>query len=405
MQTDDPNERRAKMATELVRFDPCPGDGFRPNSTPIYQTATFEQPSATEFGPYDYSRSANPTRSVLEKQVARLEGARHAFSFASGMAALATLFRLVARGSHVVAGDDLYGGTYRLLSRVLPDQGIDVSHADTTNLDDVARALTPETRLLLIESPTNPLLRISDIAALAELAHENGTLLVVDNSVLSPYLQSPIALGADVVIESATKYLSGHGDVTAGVLAVNDDAIAEQIGFHQNATGVGLGPFDSWLLLRGMKTLALRMDRQNKSAHQIVSFLQAQPLVKQVHYPGLTDHPGHDLHQRQARGAGGVFSFETGSVEASRCIVEATRLFTISVSFGSVSSLISLPCRMSHASIPESVRRARALPEDLVRISVGIEDADDLIEDLNQALTLARDNGAVAPAKSQRPWP
>jgi cystathionine beta-lyase len=372
--------------TTLVHFDAAPGDPCRPNSTPIYQTATFEQPNASEFGAYDYSRSGNPTRAVLESQLARLEGGSRAFAFGSGMAALSTLMRLVPAGGHVVAGSDLYGGTYRLLEKVLPRAGLRTTYVDATDPERVRAAIEPSTRLVLVETPTNPLCRIVDLRALAEIARERGALLAVDNSLLSPLLQRPLELGADVVVHSATKHLGGHGDVTAGVLAVRVAAVADEIAFLQNAEGNALGPFDSWLLLRGIETLSVRLGRAQANARTVARFLARHPAVRRVHFPGLTDHPGRAIHERQAEGPGAVVSFETGSAELSRRVVDALEVFTISVSFGSVKSLASLPCRMSHKSIPAAVRQAHALPDDLVRLSIGIEDERDLVQDLAQAL-------------------
>ncbi len=374
-----------RTASELVQFDACPGDPYRPLSTPIYQTAAFEQTSAVEFGPYDYTRSGNPTRTVLETQLARLEGAAHASTFASGMAALSALFRLV-HGGRILAGDDLYGGSFRLLTRIVAEQGSEVEFVDTTDLRALESALRRPAKLVLLETPTNPLLRITDLAAVAALCKERGALLAVDNSLMSPLLQKPLALGADLVVHSATKFLCGHGDVTAGVVATNRADLAERIRFVQNAEGNALSPFESWLLLRGLKTLLLRVREQERNARKLARFLHKHPLVRRVHYPGLPDHPGHTLHRRQASGFGSVLSFETGDFERSRRIVESLELFAIAVSFGSVHSQASLPCRMSHASIPESVRRARSLPDDLVRLSIGIEDARELRQDLERAL-------------------
>lgn len=378
-----------KPATQLVHFEAAPDDSFQPSSTPIYQTATFCQSSATEGGRYDYTRSGNPTRTVLEEQLARLEGGSRAFAFTSGMAAITAVASLAEPGQEILAGNDLYGGTYRLLTRVVARQGIAVRFVDTTDGDAVEQELSRRPRLVLIETPTNPLLQVTDIAALASRVHDHGGLLAVDNSLLSPYLQRPLERGADLVIHSATKYLCGHGDVTAGMVIAKEEELADSIAFYQNAAGCALAPFEAWLLLRGLKTLALRLEKQQASAGLVAEFLNRHPLVRQVHYPGLADHPGRDTHFRQARGAGGVVSFETGSVELSKKVIEETRLFAITVSFGCVSSSISLPACMSHASIPGKVRSARLLPEDLVRISVGIEHPEDLIDDLSRALDAA----------------
>lgn len=372
-----------KTATQCVHFT-AEDDPYGAISPPIYQTATFRQPSALEFGEYDYSRTANPTRNLVEQQIAKLEGGAYASAFASGMAALSALTRLLGLGDEIIAGNDLYGGTVRQLE-TLSRQGTDVIYVDTTQLSAVSEALTSRTKLILIETPSNPFLRISDIRSLAQVAHAAGALLAVDNSMLSPCFQQPLALGADFVIHSATKFLCGHSDVTGGALVTSDPALAQQIAFQQNAEGAGLSPFDSWLLLRGMKTLALRVERQNASAQKVAEFLSAHPAVQNVYYPGLARHRGYELHQTQATGGGAVISFTTGDVHLSQRVVEATRLFTIAVSFGSVGSVISLPCRMSHASIPQSLKASLAPPPDLVRLSVGIEDVGDLIDDLAQA--------------------
>lgn len=355
---------------------------------PIYQTATFEQPTATEFGEFDYSRSGNPTRSLLEQQLADLEDAAYACAFASGMAALTSLTRLVRPGEEIVAGDDLYGGTVRLLDRLASHLNIVVRYVDTTNTTEIRSAVTDRTRLILIETPSNPLFRISDIRELSSIARDAGAYLAVDNSMLSPVFQRPLNLGADVVVHSATKFLCGHSDVTAGALITNDPTLHKQFAFQQNAEGAGLSPFESWLLLRGLKTLALRVERQNSSAEKIARFLQSRTEVTRVFYPGLPDHPGHEIHAQQANGNGAVVSFSTGDEKLSAKIAESTRLFKIAVSFGSVGSTISLPCRMSHASIPGALRERLAPPSDLVRISVGIEDVDDLIDDLSQAFEI-----------------
>ncbi len=377
-----------KTATQCVHFD-SNDDPYCSVSPPIYQTATFRQPTATEFGDYDYTRTGNPTRSLVERQIARLEGGEYACAFASGMAAITSLARLVSVGEEIIAGNDLYGGTVRLLDQILPRQGISVRYVDTSDVAAVRDALTPNTRLILIETPTNPLMRISDIRTLARVAREAGALLAVDNSMLSPCFQKPLELGADIVIHSATKFLCGHSDVMAGVLVMNDYELHRQIAFQQNAEGAGLSPFEAWLLLRGMKTLALRVERQNESARKIAEFLASHPAVDRIYYPGLATHAGHEIHRCQAKGDGAVISFSTGDVELSQRVVESTQLFDIAVSFGSVGSTISLPCKMSHASIPQELRESLAPPPDLVRVSVGIEDVDDLIEDLAQAFAVS----------------
>jgi cystathionine beta-lyase len=373
-----------KTATRCVHCERN-GDPFNAISPPIYQTATFRQPTASEFGEYDYTRTANPTRTLVEQQLATLEGGNHACAFSSGMAAITALTRLLRSGDHIIAGDDLYGGTVRLLDQVLSRAGVSVSYVDTTDAEEVRTSLTERTRLLLIETPTNPLLRICDINALAQLAHSAGAILAVDNTMLSPCFQQPLALGADVVTHSATKFLCGHSDVTAGALVTNNAQLHRQLAFQQNAEGAGLSPFESWLLLRGMKTLALRVLRQNASANTIAQFLSRYSAVKDVYYPGLTNHPGYQLHRAQANGDGAVISFTTGDASFSERFASVTQLFDIAVSFGSVRSTISLPAKMSHASIPQSLKERIAPPSDLVRLSIGIEDVDDLIDDLAQA--------------------
>ncbi|KAK9824852.1 hypothetical protein WJX81_008225 [Elliptochloris bilobata] len=378
------------MATRLVHPPKVTSDPYGAVAPPLYQTATFHQLSAVECGEYDYSRSGNPTRAQLEAQMAALEGADRALAFCSGMAALSAVLRLVASGEHVVAGDDLYGGTSRLLAQVAPGLGIEVANVDTADIEATRAALVPgRTKLLMLESPTNPRMQICDIAALSRVAHEAGALVVVDNSIMAPVFQQPLALGADISMTSATKFIGGHSDITGGTLSIRGRELAQRLSFVQNAEGAGLGPFDCWLALRGLKTMALRMERAAASAAALAAWLQAHPLVRRVNYPGLPGHAGAAVHATQASAGGSLLSFETGSVEASRVVVEETALFRVTVSFGSVTSLISLPCYMSHASIPAAMRAARGLPDDLVRISVGIEDPADLLADLDQAFRKA----------------
>lgn len=381
-----------KFATRLLNFDPAPGDRFTPANTPIYQTATFRQQDATEFGEYDYSRSGNPTRAAVEKQIAALESGTRGFCFATGLAAITAVTRLVSPGEEIVACDDLYGGTYRLFSRILPKRGINVRYVDFSDLDAVAAAVNSSTRLVYLETPTNPLLQIVDIAAVADIARRNGALSCVDNSTMSPYLQRPLELGADIVLHSATKFLCGHSDVMAGAVVVADEELGQELYLIQNGEGAVLAPFDSYLLLRGTKTLALRLDRQQANARAIAEFLSAQPAVERVYYPGLADERQLQVHRAQASGDGAVLSFATGDPELSRAIVEATKLFAITVSFGGVNSTISLPNYMSHASIPAHLRQQKSIPADLVRISVGAEDIGDLIDDLGQAFEFALQN-------------
>ena len=378
-----------KFATRLLTFDPAPGDRYTPANTPIYQTATFRQEDATEFGEYDYCRSGNPTRAVVEKHIAALESGTRGFCFATGLAAIAAVTRLVVPGEEIVACDDLYGGTYRLFSRILARRGITVRYADFRDLTAVAAAINHNTRLVYLETPTNPLLQVIDIRAIAEIAHRRGALVCVDNSTMSPYLQRPLELGADIVLHSATKFLCGHSDVMAGAVVVKDGELGEELYLIQNGEGAVLSPFDSYLLLRGIRTLSLRLDRQQSNAKAVAAFLREQAAVTEVYFPGFAEEERLRIHDSQASGHGAVLSFVTGDAELSRNVVEATRLFAITVSFGGVNSTISLPNYMSHASIPESIRHLKSIPRDLVRISVGAEDVDDLLEDLGQAFEFA----------------
>lgn len=357
-------------------------------TTPATQSATFKQTSAGgEGAEYDYTRSGNPTRTHLERHLAKIMRAERALVVSSGMGALDVITRLLRPGDEVVTGDDLYGGTNRLLKYLATNGGIIVHHVDTTKPESVQRVVGSKTAMVLLETPTNPLIKIVDIPAISKLAHEANSeaLVAVDNTMLSPLLQNPLELGADIVYESGTKYLSGHHDLMAGVLAVNSSAIGDKLYFTINASGCGLAPFDSWLLMRGIKTLKVRMEQQQSNAQRIAEFLESHGF--KVRYPGLKSHPQYELHNSMARGAGAVLSFETGSIQVSERIVEAAKLWAISVSFGCVNSLISMPCRMSHASIDAKTRKERALPEDIIRLCVGIEDAEDLIDDLSRAVS------------------
>ena len=378
-----------KKATQCVYLDKT--DQFGSISPPIYQTATFLQTSATELGEFDYSRSGNPTRTVLEKKLADLEHGKFASAFSSGMAAITAVTRLLEVGDEIVASNDLYGGCVRLLEKIVPRQGISVRYVDTSDKTAVVDALSPKTKLLLVETPTNPFLRITDIRELSKETKARGIVFAVDNSMLSPCLQNPLDLGADVVIHSGTKFLCGHSDVTAGVVVTNDAEIYEKIAFVQNAEGTALAPFDCWLLFRGIKTLALRVKHQSDSAQQVAEYLTKQSNVKAVYYPGAQGHTGHEVHLQQSTGGGSVISFTTGDVEISRRIVEASELFSIAVSFGSVNSSISMPCYMSHASIPESMREQLAPPPDLIRLSIGIEDVEDIFAEIDRIFEIGFD--------------
>jgi len=377
--------RKYTLATELVHTESH--DQYGASSVPIYQSATFYQTGANGNGEYDYTRSGNPTRTHLERHLAKIMGASRCLAVTSGMGALDVISRLLRPGDHVVTGDDLYGGTNRLLKYLATNQGIVVHHVDTTNPAAVLPHLTPQTAMLLLESPTNPLIKICDITLLAAAAHaaNPSCLVAVDNTMLSPLLQNPLDLGADISYESGTKYLCGHHDVMAGVIAVAAPPLGDACYRVINSTGCGLGPQDCWLLLRGIKTLAIRMDKAQASAQRVAEFLETNGFA--VQFPGLPSHPQYALHRRQARGAGAVLSFRTGDVGVSERVVGAVKLWAISVSFGAVNSLISMPCRMSHASIDEQTRRERGLAEDVIRLCVGIEDVEDLLDDLKAAVS------------------
>ncbi|MEX0168668.1 cystathionine gamma-synthase [Streptomyces sp. LMG1-1-1.1] len=353
---------------------------------PIYQVSTYKQDGVGGLrGGYEYSRSANPTRTALEENLAALEGGRRGLAFASGLAAEDCLLRtLLAPGDHVVIPNDAYGGTFRLFAKVVQRWGVDFSVADTSDIESVRDAVNDRTKLIWVETPSNPLLGITDIEAVAGVARQAGVKLVVDNTFASPYLQQPLALGADVVVHSLTKYMGGHSDVVGGALVTADEALGEELAYHQNAMGAVAGPFDSWIVLRGIKTLAVRMDRHSENAAKIVEMLTQHPKVTQVLYPGLPEHPGHEVAAKQMRSFGGMISFRVeGGEEAAVEVCNRAQLFTLGESLGGVESLIEHPGRMTHASVAGS---ALEVPADLVRLSVGIENVDDLLADLRQAL-------------------
>ncbi len=365
--------------------DPDPSTGAV--TVPIYATSTYKQDGVGGLrGGYDYSRSANPTRTALEEALAALEGGARGLAFASGMAAEDTLLRTVCRpGDHVILPGDAYGGTYRLVARVLTNWGLEFTPVPLADLDAVRAALRPATKVLWCETPTNPLLGIADLAALAGIAREAAALLVVDNTFASPYLQQPLALGADVVVHSTTKYLGGHSDVVGGALVVADPGLGQELAFHQNAMGAVAGPFDAWLVLRGIKTLGVRMDRHCSNAERIVDLLVGHPAVSRVLYPGRPGHPGHDVAARQMKAFGGMVSFQlAGGEDAALKVCELVEIFTLGESLGGVESLIEHPGRMTHASVAGSPLE---VPNDLVRLSVGIEDIEDLLADLANALS------------------
>ena len=355
-------------------------------STPIYQTASFRHPALGESTGYDYTRSGNPTRQALEEGLARLEGGAGACAFSSGLAAITTLLMLYQQGDHLIVVEDCYGGTYRLFEQVLSRFGLTASYVDATTLDAIGQALRPETKAVFIETPTNPLLRIVDLRALASFCRSNNLHLIVDNTFLTPYFQRPLELGADLVVHSGTKYLAGHNDLLCGVIVAKEPELAEKVKFLQNATGAILSPSDSWLLIRSLKTLALRMEKHNANALSISRWLLEHPKVSRVFYPGLPLHNGHTIHESQASGYGGMVSFEVNDPALVPQVLAKVQLIQFAESLGGVETLITFPAVQTHADIPAADRERLGISDRLLRLSVGIEDADDLITDLGQAL-------------------
>jgi cystathionine gamma-synthase/cystathionine beta-lyase len=356
-------------------------------TVPIYQTATFRHPGLGQSTGYDYSRSGNPTRQALEEGLARLEGAARGFAYASGMAAITSLLLLFKSGDHLLVTEDLYGGTYRLFEKIFQQYGLSFTYVDTSNLEAVRDAIRPETRGLFVESLTNPLLKVADIGALAAICRERGILCIVDNTFLTPYLLRPLDFGADITIYSGSKYLAGHNDTVCGLVAVKDPALAEQVYFHQNAAGAILGPQDSWLTIRGMKTLSVRLDRQQENALKLATWLSNHPRVSKVHFPGLKDHPGHRLMKCQSRGFGAMIAFEVDDHALVEQLLLKTELISFAESLGGVETLMTFPEVQTHADIEPATRARLGINDRLLRLSVGIEDSGDLIADLEQAFT------------------
>ncbi len=355
-------------------------------TTPIYQTSTYVQEGLGKHKGFEYARTQNPTRIALEKNLASLERGARGFAFGSGMAAISSITQLLKSGDHVVASNNMYGGTYRLFEQVTRRGGVDFSYVDTSDLDATKAQFRPNTRLLFVETPTNPSMLISDLRGLATFTRGRGALLAVDNTFMTPYFQRPIELGAHLVVHSTTKYLNGHSDMVGGIVISSDEAASERLQFLQNAVGAVPGPFDCWLVLRGVKTLAVRMDRHESNARAIAAWLAKHPKLDRVVYPGLPGHPGHALHKSQATGFGGMIAFETGSIERGAAVLRRTKIFALAESLGGVESLISHPASMTHASVPKPEREKVGLTDGLVRISVGIEDLEDLQADLDHAL-------------------
>src|SRR5438874_674806 len=379
-------QAHARFSTVCLHAGQEPDPATGAIVTPIYQTSTYVQDALGQHKGFEYGRTQNPTRLALERNIAAIESGKAAFAFASGMAAIGAIATMLKSGDHVIVSDNTYGGTFRLFDKVLTRYQLTFSYIDTSKLDLVERAITPSTRMLFVETPTNPIMTLTDLRAAADLARRRGIRLVVDNTFASPYVQRPIELGADLVTHSTTKYLNGHSDSVGGiVVAMRDDDI-EWLKFVQNAEGAILSPFDSWLVLRGTKTLALRMQQHNANGLALAQFLATHPKVQRVYYPGLPSHPQHELAKRQMRGFGGMLSFDLGSLEAARRVLNNVRLHSLAESLGGVETLISHPATMTHASVPDDRRAALGISDGLVRISAGIEDIEDLKEDLAQAL-------------------
>ena len=374
------------FATDAIHAGQDPDLSTGAITTPIYQTSTYVQEGLGKHKGFEYARTQNPTRMALEKNIAVLEKGAAGFAFASGMAAINSVMMLLKAGDHVIVTENVYGGTYRLFTQVLTNLGMEFIFVDTSALENIRKEMKPNTRMLFIETPTNPLLTLTDLRMTANFCNDMNLLMVVDNTFMSPYFQRPIGFGADIVIHSSTKYLNGHSDGVGGVMVVSNEDLAQKIAFIQNSGGAILAPFESWLVLRGIKTLALRMEKHNQNAMRIAEYLARVKKVKKVFYPGLPDHPQHELAKKQCSGFGGVISFDLGSLDKARTFVEAVRIFSLAESLGGVESLIGHPVTMTHAGIPKENRVKMGLTDSMVRISVGVEDVEDLIGDLSYAL-------------------
>jgi cystathionine beta-lyase/cystathionine gamma-synthase len=374
------------FATDAIHIGSEPDEGTGSVTVPIYQTSTYAQDALGKHKGYEYARTQNPTRSAVERNLAALEGAKFGFAFASGMAAIDATLRLVKAGDHVIVSDNTYGGTARLFNRILANYNIEFDFVDTSDAQNVEAAIKPNTKMVFLETPTNPVMIVTDLKEVSEIAHRAGARVVCDNTFMSPYLQRPLEHGVDIVVHSTTKYLNGHSDGVGGVVVLNDEEDAQWIGFVQNSVGAILSPFDSWLVMRGTKTLALRMEQHDKSGRAVAAFLEEHPKVRKIYYPGSVSHPQHNLARKQQRGFGGMVAFDVGSLEAARTVLESVKLCTLAESLGGVETLISHPATMTHASVDVDKRERLGITEGLVRISVGIEDTDDIIADLDQAL-------------------
>lgn len=376
----------ASFATRAIHAGQRPDPLSGAIMTPIYQTSTYVQDAVGEHKGYEYARGRNPTREALERNVAALEGGRHGFAFSSGMGCLDSIMKLFRAGDHIVCGENVYGGTFRLFDKLLSNLGLEFTYVDTRDPQRVEDAMRPATRAVMVETPTNPLMRLTDLAACAGVAHRHDALLIVDNTFATPYFQLPLALGADIVWHSSTKYLNGHSDMVGGIAVLNDDTLADRLQFILNAAGAVPGPFDAWLVLRGTKTLHLRMRQHDANGRAVAAWLADRVGEGKVHYPGLASHPQHELASRQMTGFGGMISVDLDTKERATALLNSVRIFSLAESLGGVESLISHPASMTHASVETDRRDAMGLSDGLVRLSCGVEDADDLITDLDQAL-------------------
>jgi len=374
------------FATIAIHTGSEPDEATGSVTVPIYQTSTYAQDALGRHKGYEYARTQNPTRSALERNIAALEGAKFGFAFASGMAAIDATLKLVKAGEHVVVSDNTYGGTSRLFTRILANYNLEFDFVDTSDPLNVESAIKPNTKMVFVETPTNPVMIVTDLKEVSEIAHRAGARIVCDNTFMSPYLQRPLEFGVDIVVHSTTKYLNGHSDGIGGIVVLNDEEDANWIGFVQNSAGAILSPFDSWLVMRGTKTLALRMEQHDKSGRAVAAFLEEHPKVRKVYYPGSASHPQHALARRQQKGFGGMVAFDVGSLAAARTVLESVKLCTLAESLGGVETLISHPATMTHASVDPAKRERLGITEGLVRISVGIEDTDDIVADIDQAL-------------------
>jgi len=367
-----------------VGNEPDPSTGAV--TVPIYQTSTYAQDGLGRHKGYEYARTQNPTRAAMEQNVAALEGARYGYAFASGMAAIDATLRLIKGGEHVVVSDNTYGGTFRLFDKILRNYGIEFTFVDTSEAANVEAAVRDNTRMVFVETPTNPVMIVTDLQAVSDVAHRAGARVVCDNTFMSPYLQRPLDFGVDIVVHSTTKYLNGHSDGVGGCVVLNDERDAEWLKFVQNGAGAIISPLDAWLVLRGTKTLALRMEQHDRSGRAVAAFLEEHPKVQKIYYPGSVSHRQHELAKRQQKGFGGMIAFDVGSLEAARTVLESVRLCTLAESLGGVETLISHPLTMTHASVLPETRQRLGITDGLVRVSVGLEDTEDIIADLDQAL-------------------